>query len=258
MTEANLSAEQKLAIKKEVESSLQKIASVFGVANIAVLFGAIWFMWTTFSGQVAENTLSVKTDLLENIRTSQTELNEAVGKANRLIGRLQVTEGNIDEVDNQISSMGKQISQFQDVKKLEEASKFLDSWDQAENMKEYQENVNELIKGFGNLKNCDKIRIVSGRTDPKKTKWTKYKEYNSGAFVVIDTKEAGFTITPHYFSSIGGNGGHWSAVGPAGIYGPSASEFKTYVQWRDSATTESIKDYAINAKWHVNWMAIGC
>jgi hypothetical protein len=94
------------------------------------------------------------------------------------------------------------------------------------------------------------LRIVVGRTDPKKTRWVQYSE--GGVAVEVDTSSAGFSAPPYYFTSLGGHTNNWMAQGVTSIYEPTAKGFRAHVGYR-GLTAAQAKDWG----WHINWIAIG-
>jgi hypothetical protein len=103
-----------------------------------------------------------------------------------------------------------------------------------------------VVKGPGN----EALRIVVGRTDPKKTRWIQYSD--GGVAVEVDTSHAGFSTPPYYFTSLGGHTNNWMAQGVTSIYEPTAKGFRVHVGHRALTTTQA-KEWG----WYVNWIAIG-
>jgi hypothetical protein len=104
--------------------------------------------------------------------------------------------------------------------------------------------------GAVNGSNNENLRIALGRTSPSKTDWIRYSA--DGIYATIDTSSAGFTTTPIYFTSLGGDGSHWTTKGSTSIYDPGKIGFSIYI-WQDNLTV----DFARKYKWHVNWIGIG-
>ncbi len=87
-----------------------------------------------------------------------------------------------------------------------------------------------------------------GRTIPGATRWVKY--HDSGFYVDIDTSGCGFDTAPLYFTSLGGFGNHWRALGETAIYKQTANSFRIYVY------APGITPAAANSMgWHINWSA---
>jgi hypothetical protein len=103
-----------------------------------------------------------------------------------------------------------------------------------------------VVKGPGN----EALRLVVGRTDPKKTRWIQYSD--GGVAVEVDTSHAGFSAPPYYFTSLGGHTNNWMAQGVMSIYEPTAKGFRVHVGHRE-LTTAQAKEWG----WYVNWIAIG-
>lgn len=94
------------------------------------------------------------------------------------------------------------------------------------------------------------LRIVVGRTDPKKTRWIQYSD--GGVAVEVDTSHAGFSTPPYYFTSLGGHTNNWMAQGVTSIYEPTAKGFRVHVGHRE-LTIAQAREWG----WHINWVAIG-
>ena len=98
--------------------------------------------------------------------------------------------------------------------------------------------------------------IQAGATDPATTPWEQY-DVNCVA-VVVDTSSAGFTETPLYFASLGGNSSHFLVTGVNAIYSPTPTSFKLFIR------TPSIRaaDWSLSIGfvrdrlWHINWLGI--
>jgi hypothetical protein len=103
-----------------------------------------------------------------------------------------------------------------------------------------------IVKGPGNAT----LRIVVGRTDPKKARWIQYSD--GGVAVEVDTSHAGFSSSPYYFTSLGGHTNNWMAQGVTSIYEPTAKGFRVHVGHR-ALTIAQAKEWG----WYVNWIAIG-
>jgi hypothetical protein len=100
------------------------------------------------------------------------------------------------------------------------------------------------------------IKIGSGRTTPGSTAWQKYPPPSgtTGIFVDVDTSAAGFSGTPLYYTSIGGNSSHWATTGATSIYQPTATGFRVYVRWADGASLTPAQ--ANGYQWHINWLGM--
>jgi hypothetical protein len=98
------------------------------------------------------------------------------------------------------------------------------------------------------------IKIGSGRTTPGSTAWQLYTGGTNGIYVDVNTSAVGFSATPLYFTSIGGNAAHWGTTGATSVYLPSATGFRVYVRWADGSplTPEQANSY----QWHINWIGI--
>jgi secreted trypsin-like serine protease len=85
-----------------------------------------------------------------------------------------------------------------------------------------------------------------GQTPPGYTNWQQYNE--NGVYLDVDTTQCNFPTTPEYFTSLGGNSGHFTTRGATSIYSPTASGFRVYVY--KSGITPAL---ANSWKWHLNW-----
>jgi hypothetical protein len=96
------------------------------------------------------------------------------------------------------------------------------------------------------------VQVVGGATPVGNTAWQPYTE---GIFVDVDTSSAGFTYTPIYITSLGGNGSHWATTGATSIYLPTRTGFRVYVRWANGG---SLTPAVANQNgWHINWIARG-
>ena len=92
----------------------------------------------------------------------------------------------------------------------------------------------------------------TGSTLAGSTNWVQYDE--NSIYADVDTIEAGFTETPLYFASIGGNSGHWSVDGVNAIYSPTATGFRIYL--RDDLGNPLTPDITNEQKWYIQWKGI--
>lgn len=97
-------------------------------------------------------------------------------------------------------------------------------------------------------------KTASGRTTPGATNWQ--ADSATGIYVDVDTSAAGFTKTPVYVTSIGGDRHHWNTTGGCSVYDPTATGFRVYIRWDQvSATKEELTPAGANGdKWHINWI----
>ena len=94
------------------------------------------------------------------------------------------------------------------------------------------------------------LKVVGGRTPVSNTAWQPFTE---GIFVDVNTSVAGFTQTPLYITSLGGNGSHWATTGATSIYQPTPTGFRVYVRWANGG--ELTPAFANQYRWHINWIA---
>ncbi|HIK07997.1 MAG TPA: RICIN domain-containing protein [Trichormus sp. M33_DOE_039] len=99
-------------------------------------------------------------------------------------------------------------------------------------------------------------KIASGKTKPGATNWQ--VNGGSGILVDVDTSTAGFSRTPIYVTSIGGDAWHWGTTGGSSVYNATEKGFRIEIRFEGdfssgaALTPEKANEY----KWHVNWIAI--
>ena len=94
-----------------------------------------------------------------------------------------------------------------------------------------------------------------GSTNPGKTDWKEYRNQDGdpiGIYVDVDTRVAGFTSTPIYFTSIGGFGGHFAIIGATSIYRPAKDGFRIYI--KSPGIVHPSPQFANERHWHINWI----
>ncbi len=95
----------------------------------------------------------------------------------------------------------------------------------------------------------------TGRTVPGATDWHQVPSSPEGPSTLVldvDTTACGYTTTPRYFTSLGGNTKHWRTTGATSIYSPTTTGFRVYVFDKDGPVTPA----DANARgWHINWQA---
>lgn len=254
--ETTLSPEAKLAVRSEVERTIAKIAAVFGIANVAVLAGAIWVMWGSITSETATISESVKRDILGDLSSNRTELNAAVNKAHQLIGKLEQSQTDMNVIETSIDRMQDDLAQLGDGGAISEAAAFLQAWKGATDASD----VIDRVDGLVGLRGCTHPRLFGGQTSPDKTHWQEYNGQNYAATTVVDTSDADFSTAPIYLASLGGDDGHWYVAGTSSIYRAKADSFSIFVRWLDAGHggKNRLVDYARRSKWHINWLAIGC
>ncbi|HLO89248.1 MAG TPA: hypothetical protein VK203_30160 [Nostocaceae cyanobacterium] len=98
-------------------------------------------------------------------------------------------------------------------------------------------------------------KIASGQTKPGATNWQ--VTAGNGLLVAVDTSAAGFTRTPIYVTSIGGDAYHWGLTGTSAVYKATEKGFEISVRFEGDFTGVAITPEKANEyKWHVNWIAI--
>ena len=97
------------------------------------------------------------------------------------------------------------------------------------------------------------LRVCNGNTTKGNTAWVQYSNSN-GIYVDVNTSKCGFTSTPTYISSLGGDSSHWYTTGGSSIYSPSANSFRIYIYFLEGAITPERANASF--KWHINWVAV--
>lgn len=95
-----------------------------------------------------------------------------------------------------------------------------------------------------------KLRLRVGETVAGQG-WQPYPN-GKGIYIVVNTKDADFTNTPLYLTSIDGTNEHWGLVGVNAIYHPTNESFRVYVQWRNGAALTPAT--AKKNGWQINWV----
>jgi hypothetical protein len=97
-------------------------------------------------------------------------------------------------------------------------------------------------------------KIGYGSTPIGNTKWIDYYFNGNqiGIYVDVDTSSAGFTSTPIYITSLGGQAHHWRTVGASSIYEATPTSFRIYLQGLDAITPQ----FANKNNWHIQWIGI--
>jgi len=98
----------------------------------------------------------------------------------------------------------------------------------------------------------DDANMVAGFTYPGDTKWQQYGE--NGIYVDVDTSQAGFAVTPLYFTSLGGDLDHYMVTGSTSIYDASPIGFRIYLHCSDE--TAISPEIANEKGWHILWIAV--
>ena len=78
--------------------------------------------------------------------------------------------------------------------------------------------------------------------------WVSYS--SNGAYLDVNTSSCGFSGTPKYITSLGGNTSHWTIRGESQIYTPTATGFRVYIQ---TVTGPQANSWGL----HVNWIGVG-
>ncbi|XXT23276.1 matrixin family metalloprotease [Sorangium sp. So ce429] len=89
-----------------------------------------------------------------------------------------------------------------------------------------------------------------GQTIAGNTSWQQYQ--SNSLYLDVDTSACGFSATPLYFTTLGGNSHHWWTNGANSIYQPTATGFRVYIYDNHGSITPQI---ANGRQWHIQWKA---
>lgn len=92
--------------------------------------------------------------------------------------------------------------------------------------------------------------LCTGHTTPGNTNWHDY--FSNGIYVDVNTSACGFSATPHYLTSLSGNGYHWKTTGATSVYIPTATGFRVYIARQEGITPTQANQW----QWHINWTAV--
>ena len=99
------------------------------------------------------------------------------------------------------------------------------------------------------------VRIAAGQSSKD---WKAYTP--QCVYLDIDTTAAGFTKTPVYVTSIGGEEEQWVAAGAQAVYpippaqAPTNAGFRVYIRRRDGAPLSP--EEAQKKGWQINWVGV--
>jgi hypothetical protein len=95
--------------------------------------------------------------------------------------------------------------------------------------------------------------LCTGKTEPGLTLWQQFTVLNELS-VKIDTSHCAFSSDPLYFTSIGGQSGHYALRGTSSIASETRDDFSITVRNGSNITPE--KADSTSLEWYVNWMAV--
>ncbi|MFP2927211.1 M57 family metalloprotease [Pyxidicoccus sp. 3LG] len=90
--------------------------------------------------------------------------------------------------------------------------------------------------------------LCTGQTAYGATGWQQYSA--DGIYLDVSTAGCGYGGTPLYFTSIGGDSGHWQSSGATAIYDSTSTGFRVYVSYPGITPAQ-----ANQWGWHLNWSA---
>lgn len=105
------------------------------------------------------------------------------------------------------------------------------------------------MKYRNNARPSGASKVCSGHTSATNSNWQYYS--SAGKYLDIDTSQCNFSSTPYYFTSLGGNASHWTAIGTTAIYSADKNSFRTYINRPGISPNQ-----ARSKRWHMNWIAI--
>lgn len=106
--------------------------------------------------------------------------------------------------------------------------------------------------------------IKTGSTKPEDWKdYTDLEGDERGITVEVDTSAAEFKSTPHYITSLLGNGHHWTVTGVNALYNASRQGFSIYLRWSDRAPVTDpelpnplTSEFAEQMQWVIQWTGV--
>lgn len=113
----------------------------------------------------------------------------------------------------------------------------------------FQTDSGQFVGAARNETTNQSVRIVTGKTPKGSTPWVQYGA--DGIYVDVKTGTT-FQSEPQYFTSLGGNGNHWTTQGGTSIYSPNTTGFRIYVH-QPGVTIAG----ANSMGWHICWIAMG-
>jgi hypothetical protein len=104
-------------------------------------------------------------------------------------------------------------------------------------------------------------RIVADRTAPGAGWQTYTGPGGPGIVIQVNTTSAGFTRTPTYVTSIGGNSERWVTTGGCAVYPPNGTlggdlrrGFRIFLRFDNGGPIDPAR--AATNGWHVNWVGM--
>jgi len=106
------------------------------------------------------------------------------------------------------------------------------------------------------------VKIATGSTPEGATNWRQcFPVSDCGGIpsvvVDVDTSKAGFTVTPNYVTSIGGDGFHGYTIGSSAVYNATPNGFSVVVHLAIANQSDLTPGFADRFGWHINWVGIG-
>ncbi len=257
MADTELTAENRLAIRREVEGLLLKIAALFGIVNFAVAAAAIWAMWGTV-------TSTADAKLEREIRELRDEFDDALKDARELIGRLKTRSEDLVRVEQDIRALELHMAEVMGSTAIPELSDLLTKVEKEPDLIGNIRQVPLLVARrsvadalISGVPGCSEPKLLTGQTEPVTTHWKRYKNTKNGIWTEVDIPGDHFSRPPLIFSSLSGGGSHWAVSGTSSIYHNKAESFRIYLKWTGDLAADLLP-VAKESGWHINWMAVGC
>jgi len=108
--------------------------------------------------------------------------------------------------------------------------------------------INWIAHPVGRLSDSSSASCA-GQTASASTNWEQNMDNTDDIYVDVNTSSCGFSDTPAYVTSMGGNGHFWS-TGSSETYEETATGFRIYIHMSGISP-----DAANDKNWHINWVA---
>lgn len=256
--DVGLTPEAQLAVRQYVSRYLLGIAAIIGLANVAALFGALYFLVGESARQAVDRELSalrvreeLSSTLIElgaaqqQISAAQQQISALTRAAEPLIEQADILRANLDTV------MGAESEVIGDAALIIQV---------AQNNPEFADLASradvriEASEGVG-------LRAFVGKTCSVETSWQPCPSTacgsltNRSGILQISMAEAQFTETPAVFVSQSGTGS-WTTSGLHAIYDINPNSFSLFA-YNEFIGDKTYAEYANSSGHCVNWLAVG-
>lgn len=244
-----LDASMQLAIRKQVSTYLIGIISIFGVANVIALFGALYFL-------VGEAARRAVTEEVADLGVKELVANTLIdlGEARVQIRQLNQDAARLTEETSALrSNMDTVLTS--DAELIAQAAKFLQLAQSNADFSRVADKLDVRIETSDGTTQ----RIVSGRTCAAETKWQVCESACGGlkpraGVLDVSIADAGFVDVPAIYVSQAGSGS-WTTNGTHAIYNSTPTSFRIYAY--NDQLRETYASYANRQNHCVSWLAIG-